>query len=191
MDHLEEKITAQLYRLDCPSPDELGEYHLHLLSREQTATVRNHLRLCPHCTQELAQLQHFLADLAPDLQFTFRERLQVWLARLLPSESGALAPALALRGHADRSLMYEANDVQINLEIQDDPAHGGHKTLLGLVMGGADAAFEAHLWQAGELMQISRVDELGNFVFAGVSSGIYDLMLNRVTAVIHLPALSI
>jgi hypothetical protein len=193
MDHLEEKLIAHLYRLDCPSPHELGEYHLRLLPGEQIQVISHHLRLCPHCAQELAYLQTYLAELAPDLEFTFRERLQVWIARLIPAGTDTFSPvpALALRGDATEPLIYEAGDVQINLEIQDDPARAGHKTLLGLVMGSEEITYEAHLWQAGEQVQSCRVDELGNFILPGVAPGVYDLILNRITAVIHLPALTI
>ena len=57
MDHIEQALTAQLYRITCPSSEELGEYHLHMLPAEQTTAVAQHLRTCPHCTRELAELK--------------------------------------------------------------------------------------------------------------------------------------
>jgi len=194
MDHIEQALTAQLYRITCPSSEELGEYHLHMLPAEQTTAVAQHLRTCPHCTRELAELETYLRDLAPELTYTLRERIQIWIAQRLPSglsgEPG-FVPALALRGEVEEPLMYEAGEYQLNLEIQDDPAKPGHRAILGLVVGVEELAFQAQLWQNGRRLQETTVDELGNFVFAGVQPGTYDLILSRLTAEIHVQAFTV
>lgn len=194
MDHIDQALTAQLYRITCPSPEELGEYHLQMLSREQATAVSRHLHTCPHCTQELAQLQTYLRELAPELAYTLGERVQIWIAQRLPSGligGQGLAPALALRGEIEEPLMYEAGGYQLNLEIQDDPAKPGHKAILGLVVGAEELAFQAQLWQDGRRLQETTVDDLGNFVFASVQPGKYDLILSRLTAEIHVQAFTV
>lgn len=194
MDHVENQLTASLYRLACPPPEELGEFHLHMLSGERKTAVAHHLRTCPHCAQELTQLATYLRELAPELTYTWRERVQIWIAQRLPNGltgGPGFAPALALRGEVEEPLMYEAGDYQLNLEIQEDPARPGRKAILGLVVGVEALAFQAQLWQNGRRLQETTVDELGNFVFAGVPSGTYDLILSRLTAEIHVQAFTV
>jgi len=194
MDYGEQLLAAHLYRITCPSPDELGEYHLKLLPGVRAAAVAQHLSLCDRCCLEVAQLQSFMADLAPDLEYSLRERVQIWIARLLPRglEGGlAAAPALAFRGQEDGPLTYEAGDVQLHLDIQDDPANPGHKTVIGLVIGELDTAVSVQLWQDGQQLQETILDEWGNFSLDGIIPGIFDLILSSGSAEIHVPHLTI
>jgi hypothetical protein len=196
MDQIDKKLATQLYRIDCPSPEDLGEYHLKMLSDEQTQAIRQHVDSCPHCSRELAQLEKYLADLAPAIEFSFREKVQILIAKLLPSSLDASLspspnPAFALRGEIDGPLMYEAGDYQLNLEIQDDPTKPGHKSILGLLVGGDGSVFEAQLWQNGRSLQKTTIDDLGNFVFTGVQPGTYDLILSQHVTEIHVQAFEI
>lgn len=194
MDHLDEKLAAHLYRLTCPTSDELGEHQLRLLPAEQAEKVGRHLQSCPHCRQELVQLQNFLADLAPEITHTWRERVKIWIARQVSQGSAGqsqLVPALTLRGQDDDPLLYEAGDYQLTLEVQDDPVKPGCKVILGLVMGAEETQFQVHLWQDGVRIQEADLDELGNFVLAEVPPGVYDLILSRLTAEIHLQSLAV
>ena len=59
------RLAAGLYRAVCPTPHELGEYHLGLLPPGQAAAIAQHLADCPHCTQEMAHLRVFMASRAP------------------------------------------------------------------------------------------------------------------------------
>jgi hypothetical protein len=191
MDFIERNLSAHLYRITCPSPEDLGEYHLKILPNEPAEAIRQHLITCPHCTQELTQLQSYLKELAPDLDYTFQERVKIWIARLLPPPGSALTPAFALRGEGAGPLMFEAGSYQLTLEIQDDPANPGLRTILGLVIGGADTLQRVALWQDGGSIQETAVDDLGNFVFAGVQPGSYDLILSQLAAEIHVQAFDV
>jgi hypothetical protein len=158
MDFFERKLSAYLYRISCPSPEELGEYHLKMLQNDQAETIRRHLDTCPHCTRELAQLQSYLSDVAPDVEFTFQERVKIWIAKRLPKGledgfSAAPAPAFALRGEAEGPMMFEAGSYQLTVEIQDDPANPGLRSVLGLAIGGADTLERVALWQDGRAIQ--------------------------------------
>ena len=51
MANIEDKLTAKLYRAFCPSPTELGEYHLGIAGDEQAREIRQHLKTCPHCRE--------------------------------------------------------------------------------------------------------------------------------------------
>lgn len=87
--------------------------------------------------------------------------------------------------------MYEAGEYQLNIEIQDDPAKPGHKTILGLLIGADELSFQVQLWQNGRHLQTATIDELGNFFFAAVLPGTYDLILNRLTTEIHVQAFTV
>ncbi len=196
MDSIEKKLTSHLYRIDCPPSEDLGEYHLNMLTNKQTQAVRQHVALCPHCSQELAQLATYLADLAPELEYSLREKVQIWVAQLMPSGfdaplSPSVTPAMAFRGETNAPLMYEAGEYQLNLEIQDDPAMPEHKSILGLLIGGDGSIFEAELWQNGRFIQQTTIDDLGNFVFTNIQSGTYDLILSQHIAEIHVKSFRI
>jgi hypothetical protein len=50
---IDEKLKAEMFRFDCPSPLELGEYQLNLVPREEKQKIENHLTSCPYCREEL------------------------------------------------------------------------------------------------------------------------------------------
>ena len=54
-------------RRDCPDPQEIGEYDLGLLDDHHKIWMRNHLRACAACKQELDQLHAFLDATAGDM----------------------------------------------------------------------------------------------------------------------------
>jgi hypothetical protein len=131
-----------------------------------------------------------MADLAPELEYSLREKVQILIAQLMPSGfdaplSPSATPAMAFRGETNAPLMYEAGEYQLNLEVQDDPAMPEHKSILGLLIGGDGSVFEAQLWQNGRSIQQTSIDDLGNFVFTNLPSGVYDLILNQHIAEIH------
>jgi anti-sigma factor RsiW len=197
--HLQERLTNQLYRLTCPAPAELGEYHLDLLPPDRFAEVTSHLIDCPHCTQEMAQLKDFLGELTPDLAFSPLRRIRVLVAQLMgrASEMGmpgspAPAPAYAgLRGEDEGPYVYQADGAQIIVEIQDDAGGQDRKVLLGLVTGVDPQALQVHLWEADQLVTTATVDELGTFVIPNLAPGTYELMLSGPEMEIHIQALTI
>ncbi len=194
MDSTERRIKAQLYRIACPSSDELGEYHLDMLTGEQVAHIEHHLHGCPHCRRELEQLQEYLAALAPDLEYSFKERVQILIARLLPDMDGMGTfpqAAMALRGGDTGPLMYEAGPARLSLEIKEDPERPGHKSLLGLLIGIEPAGVQAAIWRQGTALATSDLDDLGNFVMTGLEPGDYELILAGPETEIHVQSLSL
>lgn len=59
---MDRKLIQSLYRWDCPTNLHLGEYQLGLLSSEQAAGIRGHLKNCILCAAEIATLTNFLAN---------------------------------------------------------------------------------------------------------------------------------
>jgi hypothetical protein len=192
----QKQLAVQLYRVECPSPLELGEYHLALLPAERVLTVEKHLTACLHCAREIQTLQGYLTTLSSTLEPVapsvasnvslgqrVRRLVAKWIDPLLGTvESGGSVPAFAaLRGEAenqDVQFVYEAEDVQIIIELQTDPTQPDRKVLLGLILGlAADQAFEAQLQQTEQAALFAPVDELGNFVFDKLMVGTYTLLL--------------
>jgi hypothetical protein len=200
---LQDCLTAQLYRITCPSAVELGEYHLGTLPHDQAAAVARHLAECPHCTREVAQLRDYLTELAPALELSplerVKEQVRVLVARLVNGglEAGllgqpALAPAYAgVRGEEGEPYLYQADDVQIAIEVQDDAERPDRKVILGLVMGTEPDKVKAHLWQADQRVAVAPVDELGNFVIPDLVAGRYELILSGPEIEIHIQDLQV
>jgi hypothetical protein len=188
-----------MYRIDCPAPQELGEYQLGMLPAEQAGAVAQHLAECPHCTREVAQLEDYLADLAPDLELSplehARERVRVLIARLVSGglegsllAQPTLAPAYAgLRGEEGEPIIYEADQVQVVIEVHDDPDRPDRMTILGLVLGlDEPASAEVHLWGADQRLASVSVEETANFVFPDLVPGHYELILSGPDLEIHI-----
>lgn len=195
------QLKVEFYRCTCPSPMELGEYHLGLLAGDLAAAVAQHLTECPHCTREVAQLKDYLAELAPSLEPSLleqvRERARVVIARLVSGGEGnlfggpALAPAYSgVRGAEAASYLYQAEDTQIAIEVQDDARQPGCKAILGLAMGPEPGGL-AFLWGAERRIAVVPVDELGNFVIPGLIPGSYELILSGPEVEVHIQELQV
>lgn len=196
--------TRHLFRAACPPSLELAEYQHKLLPAARSAAIQQHLALCPYCAQELAQLATFLDRPDPYLHpapwTSLQRRVSVLVARLTGAPQqiaglfGAppLTPALAgLRGAAEAALTYEAGDLEIILEIQENGGRPGHKTLAGLVMGIDGAGMTAHLWRAEQPVASTGVDTLGNFIFHDLETGRYELILASEPDEVHIQDLLI
>ncbi|MEP7356669.1 MAG: hypothetical protein ABI847_05475 [Anaerolineales bacterium] len=162
----EERMRGRLYRWDCPTSQQLGDYEQGRLAAPEAASVAGHIEQCVPCTQELAELRAFMAlpdrprARATEQNSTVRRPgLGELIAQLLPR---SLAPAL--RGENSAPLTAEAEGVTIVLDVQ--PAGGDQITLQGQV-----AADDQDRWtgalvtlrQANELKATAIVDDLGGF----------------------------
>jgi hypothetical protein len=182
---------------------ELGEYRLDMLARHRTESVRQHLTACPYCTREIAQLEAYLDDLAPDLEVglieQIKERTRIVIARLIGQGGGngplgvpALAPAHAgLRGREENVHLYQAEEMSVAIEIRDDAAQPGRKAILGLAMGPEPPGGLAFLWQTQRRITVVPVDDLGNFVIPNLDAGSYELILSGPMVEIHIQELQI
>lgn len=172
------RLKKQLYRTSCPSPMELGDYHLRLLAAPQMLLVAQHIQECAFCRREVAELADFLKDHVPEVGLLKRAKLL--FARLTGGpavsgmlEEGSFGPALlALRGEAKGPLTFGADGIIVILEIE--PGSEGTAKILGQV-----AAEDQDQWtgalvelrQGPRLLFSSTVDDLGAFRFEGVLPG--------------------
>jgi hypothetical protein len=184
---LQSGLSARLFRLACPTPLELGDYQLGLLSTGRAAAVAGHLRECRHCTGELEQLRDYLADLVPQPRTGPLGEIKLLIATLIggnkgesqqPGGFGLNHANAALRGDAQGPILLEAEGLLITLDIQ--PSGEGQARLLGQI-----AAQEQDLWtgarvelRRGEALEgTAVVDDLGAFHFDRLLPGSIDLQI--------------
>lgn len=165
--HAEQRLVATLYRWNCPSPAQLGEHHLGLLSPAESDAIIAHLDECPQCAAELRDLRDFLAD-APESPAPAPaerprrspiRRIQELVAQIVPSPLG-----LAVRsGLASTPLLASAggNMLMITVEPSDNP---------NLALIGHLAAQEAERWY-GALVELHQIDDLVAAAFLDDSGG--------------------
>jgi hypothetical protein len=178
----EGRLAAGLYRAACPTPHELGEYHLGLLPAAQATTVAQHLGGCPHCTREVARLEAYLEPApaieparAPGPLAQVREQVRVVVAQLL---GAGQAPALAgVRGEDQASSHYQTDGVEVVIGVQPDAEQPEHSAIMGLVIGLESTEVVAHLWQNERPIATASVDELDSFVLPNIAPGTYELIL--------------
>jgi hypothetical protein len=192
LDRLQKRMTSRLYRITCPSPIELGEYHLQMLPDPQRMVIGQHLRECPHCAREISELEEFMNDLAP--QSGLLKSVKALIARLVSGQEGGedfvgstQVPAfMGLRGEGEEPFIYQANGIQIVIEVLDDVEHPGRKTLLGLITGLKPNGFMIEAYQGGKVVATTLVDEIGNFILGNFLPGSYELILRGSDTEIHI-----
>lgn len=181
--HLQNRLQKQVYRATCPTSIELGDYHLGLLPAPQVLVIAQHLRECPLCRRELAELKDFLTDPGPEASFL--GAVKVLVARLINQASSDPAHvSMALRGETKGPLTFEADSVVITLDVQPNP--NGQVALLGQL-----AADDQNEWTGAkvELEQAdsSRItvsmDDLGAFRFEDVGPGAVQITIKSLYGV--------
>jgi len=187
LSRLRDEVKSRVYRTSCPPALELGDYFLHLLPANQSLVVAQHVRECRHCAQELATLEKYLAQ--PVSEDNVMGVITTLIARLVSGES---SPAFAgLRGEDDEPFIYQADNVQVVIEVQDDIEQMSRKILLGLVTGLESNKFTIQVSQEGQVIATSSVDEIGNFVISHLIPGHYQLILSGANIEIHIQSLSV
>jgi hypothetical protein len=181
LDRVQIRLKDRLYRLTCPSPIELGEYHLRVLPASQMLLIGQHLRECPHCTQEVSQLEGFLSDQSLSPNESLLGRAKILIARLIGEGTGqsGLSPAYStLRGDRKGPITLAAEGIMLVLDIQ--PATEGRVNILGqVVVDNQDdwtAAF-VELRKEDQLGSSSTVDDLGAFECEGILPGQQELRI--------------
>jgi len=180
---IQRSVRWRLYRHTCPSPMELGEYQLGILAGPPKLIIAQHLRECPSCKTELTQLEEYLKEQA--LLPRLLEPVKVLFAQLIGgsrTNNGQtdvpLYPAFSgLRGESDEPFIYQADHIQIAIDVQDDTERPGCKILLGLITGLVSNGFMMEAYQEGKVVATTVIDEIGNFVFSHFLPGSYELIL--------------
>lgn len=195
----ETRLTAGLYRMDCPDTTTLGEYYLGLVDKTEKSVIKAHVAICPHCTAELANLATFMTNMAAEVDYSLTDRAKVFIGGLISGGSGlgapAWQPAFAVRGEEQPPLMYEAGDAQIMLEIQTDDQRSALRSITGLIIDPTDEQLAAVVWPVGaereDPVASADVDPAGNFHITRLEPGAYDLIIHSAEIEYHLPGVVI
>jgi len=75
---------------------ELGEFELNMLSKGRELVVAQHLRECPYCEREIAQLRDFLGNSSLEPKDNLLEKAKVFFARSIGKQKGPDSPAESL-----------------------------------------------------------------------------------------------
>ena len=184
---LQVRVRSRLYRINCPSSLELGEYHLRMLPASKMLVVAQHVRECSHCAREVEQLQGYLSKLTPTGETGLLGGIKVLVARWVGGnpESISSAPS-ALRGEAKGPITFEADGMVIILDIQ--PTTEGRVSVLGQV-----AADDQDSWTNAvvEFRQVdtptittASLDDLGAFRFEEAHPGSTEITITSSNGII-------
>lgn len=166
----ESKLKSALFRWDCPTPQQLGDYQLQLISPITAAEIKTHLAHCVHCQTELEELTAFLAQ-GQEIVPKPKTKKQQWRGARLGDIIAQLMPqvpqlsAAGLRGDSRGPQMLQANGITIFIETEKRLDHFLIKSQLA-----ADTLDEwysalVQVYQETNLVAVTTVDEEGAFQF--------------------------
>lgn len=186
MNSVEMKLNAILFRKDCPSKMELGEYALDLVDPPRWHEIAVHEAKCVHCQADLVQIRQFMdmpmaGELAVPATATqgnsIIERIKVVVYDLLaPPEFGSPMPSWqpAFRGEEDiYTRVVHAEPYVIALSMMKDLSSWQKQKLIGDISRDTEAQenfvnWKAYLWQEGKLLATSHVDRDSHFYFDNI-----------------------
>ena len=128
---------------DCPSVDTLRDHYWGHLSVDEHQRIDAHLETCPHCAAELANLDQFIGSKQQEPSSTLLDRAReaAKRARLIVAQlvSPSPRPVPALRGETREVLLFEAEDVALSLNMEQETT--GRYTLFGQVLSAEPTSY--------------------------------------------------
>ncbi|MEO7908573.1 MAG: hypothetical protein ABIV47_02875 [Roseiflexaceae bacterium] len=190
-------LRKQLFRMFCPTSEELAAFQQRLLKGGQQALITEHLKECPHCTREFNLLEQLAGETLParsppptngksDHAFngTLPGKLRQIAAKLLVPLAKPFAGAYGtLRGPSQASqYAYHAENLQLTLGVQRTMSRTDRRVIHGALEldDELDSVFNgatARLSHNETLIRTAELDELGNFVLDDLAPGTYQLAL--------------
>ena len=161
------RLRAVLHRVECPDTDVLLDHASGWLPLDQKRSVAEHLEVCPRCAEEVAVIAGFPALIdAPEPQ-TVVDRLHEVIATLVsgPGFVGQLQP-VALRGGEGAAegdgepWVFEANGVQIVIEVGPDPEFPDRREIAGQVIGDGTIGLAVEVRRAAQTADPADVPSL-------------------------------
>ena len=162
-------FAKKLFRANCPTSSELGEYRLNILGVKASRQINRHLDVCIYCPSELEELDEYLGLVSSDIDHSFSQRLgtrrpahpirAAYRRRfhLLHQRSSGV------RGGGRRPVIFRADEVQIALTTVPKPEMDGMIFILGIVTALPDEGRRALLVKDAIVLAHSAVDAAGTF----------------------------
>jgi hypothetical protein len=180
IDELQQLLRQRLYRILCPSSDDLLAYRQGWLDERRRLDLRDHLRDCPHCGRELRLLDE--AAGAPPWPPPINN-LRRLIATVVPPQRQHLAVYGGLRsgGHGAQ-YAYRAEHLELTLDVQRVAGRPERVVLVGMLFDedappGEMQRATASLLEGDYVVSSAVLDELGNFVIDDIAPGDYSLSL--------------
>jgi hypothetical protein len=186
-ERLEAGLRHKLYRFDCPSAHELGEYAIDMVGPAERVAIAQHALECHECAAELGVLRDFLATEPPGVE-SLAARARRVVAQLFSSPAAGGAVALGLRGgHATSSTIYRVEDVSVSL-IQG-PGEGELTGMVARDVTGPETVVgaEIYLVDADGARPVATVGPAGDFGIAALPTGAYELELRLADRIVVIP----
>lgn len=184
-------LFAHLFRTECPTPLELGEWHLNLVDANRAQAIRSHLDICPHCEEELAAITAVVSKPlfqdAPAMRGrSLLKRIIMKLEALVGDAAGQMAFAPAMRGNS-WSVCYAGGDYLLSLTRQQTISGGA---LIGSILAN-DLTGHATLKQGRSVVYETQLTESATFSFDDITPGFYELVIATPDAELIVPELHI
>jgi len=181
-DELQQLLRQRLFRILCPSSDELAAYQQGWLDARRREEIHDHVRDCPFCSGELRLLVE-AAQAAPTVMpiNKLRRIIAVALTPPMGSPFGPAYGALRSAGYT-RQYAYRAENLELTLDIQRASGRPGRLALVGMLLNeeglaGAMSRATASLLSEDLVVSSALLDDLGSFVLEDVAPGDYSLSL--------------
>ena len=176
-------LQTGLYRIACPSPVELMKFQDGAPSPADRLIIAAHLRSCPLCPTELAEMIATEESNTNLISYFFRNALSVIQASLISPpriavrsrgqemQIGLSSGGVAARG-GTAPLLYQAEGVTILIGFQPATANQPAGSLIGTAGPVVKAAGrEVWLFQEGTELKSTITNHLGDFAFEGINPG--------------------
>ncbi len=135
----EDRLREKLHRWDCPDETTLGEFALKILSEAEQDRIAKHVKTCPLCRQDLADLQGFMDGVdraeAQERDKIAHNRRPPALANrpkrpFVPAMSVAVMHGAAMRGDGPQSFEVEGLRLVVSVTHEE-----GYYELNGQLLG--------------------------------------------------------
>lgn len=208
MKFIEQTLKSALFRLDCPSNLNLGEYVLGVLDSSQLSLqIEEHTTKCPHCIADMAQIQRYMdlplvhGSLIPDVEEeeqSLLDKVRVIIVDLLAPPQGLFVnPAMqpALRGARGdlATQVFQVESYIIALSAIKNASSWNKQQIIGdisPVWGNIEDFhhWSAYLWRNGKLLATTPLDRDSHFIFNELSleNEPHELILSGPKVEIHL-----
>lgn len=185
-EHIEQQLSAVLYRFSCPDTEELLNYRWGFLSSEQMEALAGHVRQCPHCSQEVAAFSGPPAEAAP--QKTVAVGLPRFMAKWVPA---SVAVRMAERGKRDvYAQYYQVEELEWDITLNWIAGLNMTFSLQGQLYGPSSSEMKAIEIVLPPIPSISP-DDRGTFIFPAVPPGQYKLRILSPLGEITLPTIEL